>query len=118
VLENPENTRLKKEEYEMESKDVTIARVDAICKVAPPVMELYPGDSITFHNTTDNSVSVLMSDETVFDEYRLKIEKGESKPAFVQEEAPPGKYPYAIFCREIDDFAEASSMPIVIVRPK
>jgi len=58
-----------------------------------------------------------MSDETVLDDNQLKIEAGQKESTVVQD-VPSGEYPYAVFCREIDDFAHASSMPIIIVRPR
>lgn len=104
-------------EDKVKNKIVTITRDGAACKVAPRALEVNPGDTVTFHNVTGKSVSLLMSDETVFEEYRLKIEP-KLKASTVVRDVPSGEYPYAVFCREIDDFAQASSMPIIIVRPR
>jgi len=104
-------------EEKVKSKTVTIIKDKAACKVAPRALEAHPGDSVTFHNVTGKSVSMLMSDETVLDDNQLKIEAGQKESTVVQD-VPSGEYPYAVFCREIDDFAHASSMPIIIVRPR
>jgi len=105
------------EQDKVKNKIVTITRDGAACKVAPRALEVNPGDNVTFHNVTGKSVSLLMSDEMVFEKYRLKIES-KQKESTVVRNVPSGEYPYAIFCRDIDDFAQASSMPIIIVRPR
>ncbi len=94
---------------------ITIATDSTGCTVSPGTLEVNTGDDITIINQTDDSASVLVANEKLFKEHKFTIDSGSDKLLTV-ESVSAGDYPYAVFCRQIDDFAHASSMPIIVVR--
>jgi len=72
---------------------------------------------VIFRNTTAESISILIAEEKLFKDYKFVVDAHEEVSMAVQD-LPSGESLYAVFCREIDDFAQASSMPKIIVRPK
>jgi len=95
---------------------IAIDKVTGTCKVEPRESFVRIGDAVSFSNQTAASVSVLISKENMFSVHRFRIGAREEQRMIVEESIEPGEYPYAVFCREIDDFAHASSMPIIIIR--
>ncbi len=98
-----------------QNKIATIDTDGTVCRVSDRVLEVKIDDVVTIKNTTAGSISILISEEKLFKEYKFKIDAGEDATLTVQDVAD-GDYLYAVFCREIDDFAQASSMPIIAVR--
>ena len=98
-----------------QNKTVTIYTDGTVCRVSDRVLEVEIDDVITVKNATADSVSILISEEKLFKDYRFDIDAGGDSVMTVGDVAA-GEYLYAIFCREIDNFAQASSMPIIAVR--
>ena len=98
-----------------QSKTATIDTDGTVCRVSDRVLEVKIDDVVTIKNATADSISILISEEKLFEEYKFKIDAGKDATLTVRDVAV-GDYLYAVFCREIDDFAQASSMPIIAVR--
>ncbi len=102
---------------ESQDRMVTIERDGDLCTVKPGVLVVCPNDNIIFQNQTADSISILFSEEEISEKYRFAVDSKANTPMPIQS-VRTCVYPYAVFCREIDDFAQASSMPKIIVRPK
>ena len=98
-----------------QNKTVTINTDGTVCTVSKRVLVVKIDDVITIKNSTAKSIQILVSEEKLFKGYKFKIKAGKDETLTVQDVAD-NDYPYAVFCREIDDFAQASSMPIIAVR--
>jgi len=94
--------------------DVSIERDGDLCRVRPGETEVGVGDEIRFQNLTDKAVTILFSEEKLFQQGKIKITSGKNMEMAVQQ-MELGRYPYAVYCECINDFALASSMPIIII---
>ena len=79
--------------------------------------EVDTGDNVVFQNMTAGSISILIAEERMFKNYKFGVDPNE-EVSISTESGVLGETLFAVFCREIDDFAQASSMPKIIVRPK
>jgi hypothetical protein len=95
--------------------DVYIECDGTSCQVRPGEIDVVYQNKVSFHNKTEGTVAIVFSEEKLFPEPKTKIGRGETKDLNVQK-VLRGIYPFAVYCEAINDFASASSMPIIIVR--
>ncbi len=96
---------------------VTIAPDGEIIKVTPGEIDISAGDKVNFINKTDGLVTLMFSEDLLFpvpDEEK-KIKAGDNR-LLKAEKVQRGIYTYAVFCACNNEFAIASSMPIIIIR--
>ena len=98
-------------------KIVTIKCDGTTCTVSPRETDVDAGDNVVFQNMTGDSIAILIAEEKMFKDYNFGVDPGE-EVSMAAQSVESGESLYAVFCREIDDFAQASSMPKIIVRPK
>ena len=97
-------------------RDVHIDCDQGSCTVREGEIDIKPGDKVKFHNPTEGFVSIVFSEELLFlPDSKIKIEKGKDRTVTAQK-VQRGIYPYAVYCECIQDFATASSMPIIIIK--
>ena len=96
-------------------KTVTITFDGTACKVSPCELIVRQNDEVFFDNQTPGDISVLCSEDKIFGVLGQFGIGAEGKEPQVVGDCPPGWYPYAVYCRCIDGFALAASMPIIIV---
>jgi len=99
--------------------DVKIQYDDVECKVTPIEFEAEFKDEVRFHNLTGEDMCLLFSRDELFNTGKIKVKSGEAEQLPVKVLLPlPGDkkpYPYAVYCKRVDDFAKAGSMPIIII---
>ncbi len=96
-------------------KTVTITVDGAVCTVSPSELIVRKSDEVFFDNQTPGEISVLCSEDKIFGVSGQFGVGAQGKEPQVVGDCPPGRYPYAVYCRWIEGFARASSMPIIIV---
>ncbi|MDH4156320.1 MAG: hypothetical protein OEW00_03475 [candidate division Zixibacteria bacterium] len=96
-------------------KTVTIAFDGTACTVSPPELMVKKSDEVFFDNQTPAEISVLCSEDKIFGLPGQFAVGAEGKEPHVVGDCPPGWYPYAVYCRCIEGYARAASMPIIIV---
>jgi len=77
----------------------------------------FKDDVVTFTNETEGLIKIHVSSETLFETDRFDVLPGEDKDMIVMD-GTPDRYPFAVFCIDVNDYAHGSSMPIIIVDPK
>jgi hypothetical protein len=95
--------------------DVNIEFDGTSCQVLPGEIDVVDQNKVRFHNKTTGIVAIVFSEETLFPVSKTKIDPDEVKDLIVQK-VQRGIYPYAVYCEATNDFASASSMPIIIIR--
>ena len=99
--------------------DVNIQYADVGCEVAPVSFEAKHGDTVRFHNLTNQDVCVQFSKDELFDKDKIKVKTADAADLTVEVElAAAGdrrEYHYAVYCKCNDDYAKAGSMPIIII---
>jgi uncharacterized protein YlzI (FlbEa/FlbD family) len=110
-----------------EVPDVTIKMYGNSCKVEPGEFIVESGgeeivNKINFYNETSGLVKLLFSEVCLHldpadkvNPSTVDIEQGEIKGIPIRK-VQRGIYPYAVYCECCNDFATASSMPIIIIR--
>ena len=94
---------------------VSIEYDGTLCRVIPGEIDLAPDDEVTFRNQTEGAISLMFSEDILFPDARIKIEPGK-EVGMIAQKVQRGMYTYAVYCECCQDFAVASSMPIIIIR--
>jgi hypothetical protein len=85
------------------------------CRVDPGEIDVEDQNTVRFHNKTTGIVRIVFSEEKLFPEPKIKIDKGKEYDLIVRK-VQRGIYPFAAYCEATNDFCSASSMPIIIIR--
>jgi len=132
----PKPEAKKKEE---ESKTVT---VNVLCYngkniVWPPVAVVDGGDTVRFHAVnTDATIFIqsalsfegMESDKELFElpkrhtldlkvKPNVKADKSSADLSTEGQDAVGGVYPYSVYCKDANDFAEGNSNPMILIEP-
>lgn len=91
------------------------------CWVDPGELDVRSHQKVLFKNETGGDIWISFSEESLFldstgtpkSKTYLAVSSGEE---LTVNKIPRGVYPYAVYCAIGNDFATASSMPIIIVR--
>lgn len=100
----------------MEKKiSVNVKDVDGRPSVDPPEITLHPTDSVEWI-AVDDDMTVGIPNRMIFGEEEIEIQKGGSGQLEVLEDAPEGRFPYAVFCHGGRCFAQGNSHPVMIIK--
>jgi hypothetical protein len=104
----------------MEQNDANVLNIvieydGTACRVDPGELDVEDQKKVRIHNKTKGKVSVSFSEETLFPVSKTHIDP-EKHTDLIAKKVQRGIYPYAVYCEVTNDFATASSMPIIIVR--
>lgn len=98
-------------------KIVTVKCDGTKCTVSPRETVVDAGNNVVFQNMTADSISILIAEEKFFKSYKFDVDPDDEVSMPVESSAK-GETLFAVFCREVDDFAQASSMPKIIIPPR
>lgn len=94
-------------------KSVTVRLDDGRAVARPGIVRIKPGDFVDVQNKTDYAIEVFVPKAGIKSgpvaagsSYRCDLSK-----------AGAGHYAYAVYCEEVDDFAEGNSSPKIIINP-
>jgi hypothetical protein len=104
----------------MEQNDTHILEVvveydGTACRVNPGELDVASQNKVRIHNQTGGKIHVSFSEETLFPVSKTAVEP-DKHTDLIANKVQRGIYPYAVYCEVTQDFATASSMPIIIVR--
>ncbi len=84
-------------------------------RVNPGRHEVKRGEPVTWSNPPTDLV-LLFPDKDLFGTREIDVPEGRSVTLEVSQRAQKGEYPYAVYCKDSNDFAEGNSYPVMIVR--
>jgi hypothetical protein len=85
---------------------------------APGMAPIHAGNQLVFHNLTREAATIIMPDDRIFGTNLFTVDANAQISLTVPENFDLfGSYPYAIYFRQLREFAHAS-MPIIIIYPK
>ncbi len=83
--------------------------------VNPGRHEVEHGEPVTWSNPPTDLV-LLFPDKDLFGTREIDVPEGRSVTLEVSQRARKGEHPYAVYCKDSNDFAEGNSYPVMIVR--
>jgi hypothetical protein len=73
------------------------------------------GESVVWKNHTKDKILIFFPDNRIFGTHLTNINGAQNEELTVSKDIEPGRYPYSVYTKESEDFAEGSYYPIMIV---